>query len=497
MSDSHKHTAGAEDTKHGLHVSVAKGKPRMHVGTDDDESKRKARQGAQFLALVVIAYLVFLVVTGQMASFIDALSKVEHNWIFGACLCFVFYFIFGVLAYAIAVWLDPDSPVGIRDLMSVEASGIFFGNLTPMMAGAVPSQILRLTRTGLDAGEASATQFTRFIMFQFGVVLFAALALAAKLDYFFATYGDIIVLNLIVFGAHFVELIVLFAICLWPGFVKRIGNFGLRFVKRHGWMKDTSKWDETINVQVDEFADAFKQAARHLPSMGLTLLVTMLQLAALYMIPWFVLRAFGLNADFWECLAAGSMVQMVVSAVPLPGGTGGAESGFALFYGPHFGATATAGYLIWRIVTFFGPTLISAPLLGLRSNNPESIRHRWDRLVMRRKSGGQHVIVASHKAAGAKAHAKSHDGKAVKAGDTRGGVGTKRVALGMSGSAAAKLAAGRKAELEGQAGAKDGGNTGSSRQAKAAKHKPTIKVGTHIVGGDTTFTSNAKSRRKK
>jgi hypothetical protein len=48
-----------------------------------------------------------------------------------------------------------------------------------MMAGAVPSQIVRLTRTGLDVGEASATQFTRFIMFQFGVVLFAAIMLLA------------------------------------------------------------------------------------------------------------------------------------------------------------------------------------------------------------------------------------------------------------------------------------------------------------------------------
>lgn len=495
MSDLQKHKATAEDKKSGLHVSVAKGKPRMHVGTDDDESKKKARQGAKFLALVVVAYLVFLVVTGQMASFIDALSNVDHGWVFGACICFVFYFIFGVAAYAIAVWLDPDSPVGVRDLMSVEASGIFFGNLTPMMAGAVPAQIVRLTRTGLDAGEASATQFTRFIMFQFGVVLFAVLALAAKLDYFFATYGDIIVLNLIVFGVHFVELIVLFAMCLWPGFVKGIGNWALRFVKHHGWMKDTSKWDETINVQVDEFSAAFKRAARHLPSMGLTLLVTMLQLAALYMIPWFVLRAFGQNADFWECLAAGSMVQMVASAVPLPGGTGGAESGFALFYGPHFGATATAGYLIWRIVTFFGPTLIAAPLLGMRSDNSESIRRRWDRLVMRRRTGGQQVIVAGK---GAKA-ADAKGNKAAKLADAHphGGARTKHVGLGMSGAVAAKLAAGRKAELEGHAGGAEGADGGSSRQEKDAKRKPIIKVGTHIVGGDTTFTSNAKSRRKR
>ena len=73
----------------------------------------------------------------------------------------VLYFIFGVIAYAIAVWLDPDSPVGIRDLISVEASGVFFGNLTPMMVGGTPAQIYRLTKAGQPVGEAGATQFTR------------------------------------------------------------------------------------------------------------------------------------------------------------------------------------------------------------------------------------------------------------------------------------------------------------------------------------------------
>ena len=101
--------------------------------------------------------------------------------------------------------------------------------------------------------------------------------------------------------------------------------------------------------------------------MGLTLLVTMAQLASLYMIPWFVLGAFGIEADFLECLAAGSMVQMVASAVPLPGGTGGAEGGFLMFFGHMFGSASSAGFLVWRIATFFGPTLLAAPLLGLRS----------------------------------------------------------------------------------------------------------------------------------
>ncbi len=346
------------------------------AGDGNEENETKARKGALFLVAVVVVYVLYLVISGQMGQFLNALGQVDGSWVLRACLCFVMYYVFGVLAYVIAVYLDHDSPLGVRDLMSVEASGVFFGNLTPMMAGSIPSQIYRMTRSGLDVGEASATQFTRFIAYQFGVVLFAAIMLVAKAEYFFTTYGDLFFLNIVVFSVHALELAGIFVICLCPKFVMRVGNWAIRFATKHGWLKDPKHFDDLVNVQVMEFATAFKNAASDLGSMALTLLVTMCQLGCLYMIPWFVLRAFGIKADFLECLAAGSMVQMVASAVPLPGGTGGAEGGFIMFYGHMFGSSTSAGFLIWRIVTFFGPTFLAAALLGLRSNGGPSIYTR-------------------------------------------------------------------------------------------------------------------------
>ena len=369
-SESRKRTTGHASKQVPLKVGGSGSKRRAGRSDDEAENKAKARKGALFLGVVVIIYVLYLIFSGQMGQFVEALSRVDLSWVALAGVCFAGYFFFGVVAYAIAVYIDHDSPVGVRDLMSVEASGIFFGNLTPMMAGAIPSQIVRLTRTGLDVGQASATQFTRFIMFQFGVVLFAAIMLVAKLGFFFETYGDIVMINLIVFGVHFLELAGLFVVCLCPKFVMRIGNALIRFFLKRGWLKNEEHWNEMVNVQVMEFSNAFKTAAQDLPSMFLTLVVTMAQLACFYMIPWFVLHAFGIEGDFLNCLAAGSMVQMVATAVPLPGGTGGAEGSFFMFYGAMFGpANINAGFLIWRIVTFFAPTILSAPLLGLRSRN--------------------------------------------------------------------------------------------------------------------------------
>jgi len=372
--------ADAEKAKPKINVSASRvSSAGKGADASEEENKQKARKGALFILGVLVIYVLFLIFTGQMTGFIDALHNVDASWIVLACLGYLGYFAFGVFAYVIAVWLDHDSPVGVRDLMSVESSGVFFGNLTPMMAGSVPSQIYRLTRTGLDVGEASATQFTRFIMFQFALVLFAFLMLLARFEFFLDTYGDIVFLNLVVFGMHAFELVMLFVICLCPRFVKCVGNWAINFANRHGWLKDYEHWYEMVNTQVDEFSTTFKRAASDIPNMALTCVVTMCQLFCLYMMPWFILKAFGIDGDFLTCLAAGSMVQLVSTAVPLPGGTGGAEGGFALFFGGMFGSKATAGFLVWRLCSFIAPTLFAVPFLGMRSDRTESIYHEVNR----------------------------------------------------------------------------------------------------------------------
>lgn len=358
---------------------------RKHVSREEekaaDPDKKQAARGAQFIGLVFGAYVAFLFFSGQIEEFVAAFQNLEMGWLVGALVCIGMYFVLGTLAYVTAVYLDHDSLVGIRDLMAVEASGNFFGNLTPMQMGALPSQIYQLTKAGLSVGAASATQFTRFIMFQLGVVLFAAVMLWAKLGFFIDSYGDIVFLNLIVFAGHTLELVGLFVVCLCPGFVRRVGGSILRWANGHGWVKNHAKWDEMLNVQVGQFSSAFRRSAANVPDMVITLVITILQLAFLYTIPWFVLHAFGVEADFVTCLAAGSMVQLVSSAVPLPGGTGGAEGGFALFFGEMFGVYATAGFLVWRVVTFFVPTFMAVPLIGLKSSHRDSIYHRLHRVV--------------------------------------------------------------------------------------------------------------------
>lgn len=293
------------------------------------------------------------------------------------------YLVFGIVAYAIAVWLDPDSPVGIRDLISVEASGIFFGNLTPMMMGSTPAQIYRLTKAGQNVGEAGATQFTRFIVYQFGLVAWGAILLLARMPFFAERYGDMTLLCVFSFGGHCCILLGIFAVALMPKTVTRVAHCIINWLERVGVSATKIEgWRTFVDGEIYSFSEKFKLSAGHFSSMLLTVVITMLQLAFFYLVPYFLMLSFGHHeVDFFSVMAASAFVQLLSSAVPLPGGTGWRRGRLRTVFGSLFGTASTAGYLLWRLITFIAPTILAAPLLGLKSAHNESIHARWDRVM--------------------------------------------------------------------------------------------------------------------
>ena len=258
-------------------------------------------------------------------------------------------------------------------------------------------------------GEAGATQCTRFIVYQFGLVVWGAILLAARMPFFLERYSDVQALTILCFfsfGGHVMILLMIFAIALMPKTVIRVAHWGLTILARVGVSTaKVERWRAFVDGEVYSFSEKFKLSAGHFSSMALTVVITMLQLAFFYLVPYFIMLAFGKHeVDFLSVMAASAFVQLLSSAVPLPGGTGGAEGGFALFLGHFYGEAATAGYLLWRLITFIAPTILAAPLLGLKSAHNESIHARWDRLVEKSgrkrsdKRGASHGAAPHHHA---------------------------------------------------------------------------------------------------
>ena len=267
-----KANAAAKTKKVPLKVSAVR-----TVSPEDSAADKKSlgqvRKTFAFLGFVAIAYAAYLVFSGQVDEFVTSLAGVDLAWIVAGVICFLFYYVFGVVAYALSIIADPDNPVGIRDLMSVEASGVFFMRLTPNSAGAPPAQIYRLTRAGLSVGEASALNFTRTVLYEAGEGVFAAIMLVFCGGYFYETFGDVTLIGIFLFGFKVVQVGAMLFLCLFPKPVVAIGNWALRFANRRGWLKDEKyeQWYEMVNTQVVKFSAAFKRSAKNVREMLMTM----------------------------------------------------------------------------------------------------------------------------------------------------------------------------------------------------------------------------------
>lgn len=363
-------------------------------GKDAADSKARARSntrkaviGGLFMAAVLIVSLAYIEASGQGQSFREALDQAKLVWMLAMVGVMGLYLLFGTLAFVLETLIARKAPVGFLDLVSVEAAGTFFGNLTPMMAGSVPGQIWRLLEAGLDFGSATAVQINRFLLFQAAEILLAGGLLLCNWPYFFSHYGAVVWINVAIFGFKLIQAMALLVMCLRPQWVAKLGERLCGWIKRRdlfGMGIKADVWSKAISNQVTQFSTTFKAAVRHKWVMLGMLVVSVLQQFCIFCSPWFVLQALNIQVDFWLVACAGSMVQLLASAIPLPGGTGGIEASFATFFAPWMGSTAAAGYILWRLVTYYLYTaLCGAATLVRTPDSAPTLRQRLRRLVKR------------------------------------------------------------------------------------------------------------------
>ena len=358
-------------------------KPQVEVEASGGDDNKSARRGAIFIGVVLVGYIVYLVVTGQMGQFWAAMSSVQAPWLAAACFCMFLYLFFGIVAYATRCLARPQ--------FTRRHSRPHFGRGERHLLwqphtyddGLDSCSDLPPDQGGPKCRRGRSTQFTRFIVYQFGLVAWGAILLLARMPFFAERYGDMTLLCVFSFGGHCCILLGIFAVALMPKTVTRVAHCIINWLERIGVSATKIEgWRTFVDGEIYSFSEKFKLSAGHFSSMLLTVFITMLQLAFFYLVPYFLMLAFGHHeVDFFSVMAASAFVQLLSSAVPLPGGTGGAEGGFALFLGHFFGSASTAGYLLWRLITFIAPTILAAPLLGLKSAHNESIHARWDRVM--------------------------------------------------------------------------------------------------------------------
>ena len=313
-----------------------------------------------FIVAVFLVMLYYIFFVDDPVLLYGALSSAKIWPLIVAFLLMVLYWIFETLAQYF-VFKSGGSKLSFFKVLRVTMVGQLFNCITPSASGGQPMQIYEMTRYGVSAGNGTCMLLVRFLIYQLIMVLYSGVMLILKLSYFNSQISAFSSLALVGFLVNFGVLIGLILACFFPQFAVKISAVVFNFLHKIKLCKNSQKKIEKVTEEVKKFNDSFNFYKGNLKVSVLPALSSLLQLTVFFLVPYFVALSLGVKMPLDIAFAAASLVFMICSFVPLPGGSGGAEGAFLLLFGGAFAVankSVAVAILLWRVFTFYLPILV-------------------------------------------------------------------------------------------------------------------------------------------
>ena len=202
-----------------------------------------------------------------------------------------------------------------------------FNGLTPFSTGGQPAQLVAMLQAGVEGGMASSVLLMKFVVFQAMIVVNFIISIAIGFHYIAEKLHALSLLVLFGFTIHLGVIVALLMVMYWYSFTKRMTNLVLLPVRWFGGVRRYQRLGRKLNQKIDTFYQESVKMKREYTKLGKVAVVTLLQLLAYYIIPYFILLALGVTGiNLVMVMSLHVLIFMIISLFPIPGGTGGAES---------------------------------------------------------------------------------------------------------------------------------------------------------------------------
>ncbi len=264
-------------------------------------------------------------------------------------------FIFYVLIYAVdAVRLQIvlkhfGRRAGFSDRFVNGVVGAFYSNITPMAAGGQPAQILHLVKCGTPGSESTAiilVRFVEYLVLSLLITVYGIIRYRVQINDLI-TSGNIGA-SILIFGLalYFVLSAGLLAAVMVPGIERKMCSVLSR--SKHRRIAAFSDKIRLLSDALDKFRDrGFLTVAADFSLGAVNLVLQALSL-------WILLeRTSSIPGGFPAVFTSFVLLNTVAYFVPSPGGSGGIEGAYTVFFSLLAGSNTAAAVLIWRFGSYY------------------------------------------------------------------------------------------------------------------------------------------------
>ncbi len=332
-------------------------------------NKTLKKVGSFLIILIVTALVLYFSLKDNFEEIVHQVFTINKLFLFLAFLLILAYWIFKAIVMRISVRkFKEDYSFGKALRLVVETN--FFHAITPFASGGQPYEIYSLKKDHLKMADATNVSIQNFIVYQIALVLLGTTAVIC--NYFIHMFpSDSFLRYLVTIGflCNLVVIIVLFVISFTKKMNRKIINTIIKLLNKIKIVRNKEKTIAKFEKYINEFHTGAKVLIQDKKNFAFMIFCNFMALFSYYLIPLVLLYGTGdfTSMNAFESIVASAYIMMIGSFVPIPGGTGGLEYAFIVFYSNFItGPTLNAIMLIWRFITYYFGMIIGAITLNFK-----------------------------------------------------------------------------------------------------------------------------------
>ncbi len=252
-------------------------------------------------------------------------------------------------------------PVSFLRCIQYVFVGNYFGAITPCASGAQPAQLYYMNKDKIHVDLSAMCVFYLLFVSQIVILILGGILVVFQLPLLMALPGW---MNyLLICGSLFVlsVILVLSAFMFSKKTVPFIIHLGFRIGVRWHILKNPEVKKGKMEAMLLSYREKSKIILKHPDLFIRVLSVTIVQWLFYYMITYMVYRSFGHNAySGFALMTAQAIINISLTAIPLPGSVGVAEKAFLIIFQPYYTSEQLPlAMLLNRIINFYLMLFIS------------------------------------------------------------------------------------------------------------------------------------------
>ena len=325
------------------------------------QAKKLIINVAVLVVLIGVTMLVLLLNYKELNfKNIGLFLKESRGWcIAAAFVCMLI----SVIAEGGALWLISrrlGHKTKAHQAFAYASADIYYSAITPSSSGGQPASLFYMVRDGMDGGMAGFTLVFNTLAYSAAIVMIGIFVLIAGP----ATFGQIdghFSRVLIILGFIFQALLVLLVLTcmLFSRLPRKLGNAFIKLGKKLHVIKNQQKWHDKWNGVIDKYRHCRAELRKHWMLILPVLLLSLLQRAALMLIPCFICHAAAPEMPLCDLFILQAYVVLGYNSLPLPGGVGAFEYLYLHVYNAHFNeAFILSAMMVSRVISFYFRTIL-------------------------------------------------------------------------------------------------------------------------------------------